>query len=124
MQIVWHGNYVKYFELGRCALLDKVSFGYREMAESGYAWPVVDIRAKYVRPLVFGQVAVIYSTLLEYENQLKIAYRINEAETGRLVTKGHSTQIALDMSTQETCFVSPRPLTERIEAVLRELTPS
>jgi len=26
MQIVWHGNYLKYMERARCALLDKIGY--------------------------------------------------------------------------------------------------
>ena len=88
MQIVWHGNYIKYFELGRCALLDEIGFGYIEMAQSGYAWPVVDVRVKYIRPLVFHQKARIEAALLEYENRLRISYRIVDPETGAVMTKG------------------------------------
>jgi acyl-CoA thioester hydrolase len=47
MDIVWHGNYVKYFEKARCALLDKIGYGYQEMRASGYAFLVTDLRAYY-----------------------------------------------------------------------------
>ena len=33
MQVVWHGNYVKYLEIARCALLDKIGYGYKEMVK-------------------------------------------------------------------------------------------
>ena len=39
MGIVWHGNYPRFLEQARSALFEKISFGYRAMAESGYAWP-------------------------------------------------------------------------------------
>jgi len=118
MQVVWHGNYVKYFEIGRCALLDIIGFGYPEMAKTGYSWPVVDLRVKYVRPLLFRQRAYIEATLLEYENRLRIGYRIHDAETGQLLTKGESTQMAVNMATGEGCLASPRCLIEPVEACL------
>ena len=43
MQIAWHGNYVKYMEVARCALLSKIGYDYNEMRRSGYIWPVVDL---------------------------------------------------------------------------------
>jgi acyl-CoA thioester hydrolase len=118
MQIVWHGNYIKYFELGRCALLDKIQFGYLEMAKSGYLWPVVDVRVKYVRPLLFHQRARIQATLLEYENRLRIGYRIFNAETGDLLTKGESIQMAVEVASMKSCFVTPECLAKRVEAAL------
>ncbi|WP_293206315.1 acyl-CoA thioesterase [Parvibaculum sp.] len=49
MNIVWHGNYSKYFELGRVALLAKIGYGYNAMKASGYAWPVIDMHIRYYR---------------------------------------------------------------------------
>mgnify|MGYP001295894616 CR=1 FL=1 len=118
MNIVWHGNYIKYFEVARCVLLDKIQFGYNEIAESGYAWPVVDVRVKYIRPLRFKQKAVIEATLLEWENRLRIKYVITDSETGAVLTKGESTQMAVEISTMTSCFVSPECLTSKVEECL------
>ena len=65
MNIVWHGNYIKYFEKARCALLEKIGYGYPQMSASGYAFPVTDIRAKYIKPLVFQQKVRATATLEE-----------------------------------------------------------
>ena len=35
LEIVWHGNYARYFEQARCALLDKIGYNYNAMKESG-----------------------------------------------------------------------------------------
>lgn len=49
MHVVWHGHYVKYLEVARCALLDKIGHNYTHMLDSGYAWPVIDMQLRYVR---------------------------------------------------------------------------
>ena len=46
MGIVWHGHYLKYFEIARCALLDSIGYNYAQMAESGYAWPIIGLRVR------------------------------------------------------------------------------
>ena len=46
MDIVWHGNYVKYLEIARNALMAKFDYDYLQMRASGYAWPIVDLRMK------------------------------------------------------------------------------
>jgi acyl-CoA thioesterase FadM len=51
MNVVWHGNHVRYFEVARCLLLERIGYTYQDMLESGYAWPVVDLRLRYYRPL-------------------------------------------------------------------------
>jgi acyl-CoA thioester hydrolase len=46
MKVVWHGNYARYLEQARCALLEKLGYSYQEMEQSGYVWPIVDLRVK------------------------------------------------------------------------------
>ena len=115
MQIVWHGNYVRFLEQARCALLDKIEFGYREMAETGYLWPVVDLRIKYVRPIRFGQEVKVTATMAEYEYRLKIDYRLADLATGEVLTKAHTIQVAVDAATKELCFQSPPVLYAKVE---------
>ena len=118
MRVVWHGNYVKYIEKGRCALLDKIGYGYLQMVEDGYAFPVTDIKIKYVRSLMFGETARIKATLIEYENRIKIKYEIFNNETGVLTTRAESTQMAVKMSTGETSFICPKTFTDKVEKIL------
>jgi acyl-CoA thioester hydrolase len=118
MQVVWHGNYLNYFEIGRRTLLEKIGYDYNDMVKSGYAFPVIEISAKYLGSLRFKDRALIKAVLVEYENRLKIQYEIRNAQTGLITTKGVSTQMALDIKTGESCFVCPRVLTDKIEALI------
>lgn len=120
MRVAWHGNYVKFIERGRCALLDKIGYGYLQMVDDGYAFPVTELKIKYVRSLAFGEEARIKASLIEYENRLKIRYEIYNAKTGVLATKAESTQMAVKMETGETCFVCPEKLIARVEALLKQ----
>lgn len=118
MQVVWHGNYARFLEQARCALLDKIAFNYREMSASGYIWPVVDMRIKYVRPIRFGQEVRVTATMVEYESRLKIGYRLADLATGEVLTKAHTIQVAVDAATQELCFESPAALKEKVQRLL------
>jgi len=118
MQIVWHGNYLNYFEIGRRALLEKIGYSYETMKESGYAFPVIEISAKYINSLRFRDRARIKAILVEYENCLIIRYEIRNAKTGQIATKGSSTQMALDMRNNESCFVCPPVLIKKVEAYI------
>ncbi|HJT06003.1 MAG TPA: acyl-CoA thioesterase [Stellaceae bacterium] len=118
MHIVWHGNYVRFLEQARCALLDKIDYNYSEMLRSGYAWPVVDLRIKYVRPVRFGQEVTARATLAEYESRIKIDYRIADLATGDVLTKAQTIQVAVDVASNEMCFESPAALTDRVRRLL------
>lgn len=114
MDVVWHGNYVRYFEQARCALLARFDYDYPAMRDSGYAWPVVDMRVKYVRPVVYGQRVTVQATIVEWENRLKIDYLVRDADTGQRLTKGYTIQVAVDMATREMCYVCPPVLWQRL----------
>ena len=114
MDIVWHGHYVKYLELARCALLDRLDYGYTRMRESGYAWPVIELRLKYVRAATFNQPLIVRATIVEWQNRLKIDYAIRDATSGAKVNTATSIQVAVDMATREMQFVSPPVLLQRL----------
>ena len=115
--VVWHGNYFRYFETARLALLEEIDYGFRHMEDSGYAWPIVETRVKFILPIRFDQTIKIEATLLEWEYRLKIAYEAFDAD-GQRATKGYTIQVAVDADTGELCIGSPPGLLQRIEIFL------
>jgi len=122
LRIVWHGNYLNYFEVGRRALLEKIGYSYDEMEKSGYAFPVIEISAKYLSSLRFKDRARVKAVLMEYENRLLIRYEIRNSQTGVLATKGVSAQMAFDIKKNDSCFVCPQILIDKVEALIRKET--
>lgn len=114
MEIVWHGHYVKYLELARCALLSRFNYDYPQMRDSGYAWPIVDMRLKYVRPATFAQKLTVRAEIVEWENRLKIEYLIRDSATGEKLNQAYTIQVAVDMSRREMLYVCPAILWERL----------
>ncbi|WP_392558856.1 acyl-CoA thioesterase [Orbus mooreae] len=113
MGVVWHGNYLKFFEKAREALFQKFNYGYKEMIESGYAWPIVDTRLKYTAMTVAEQTLQITAQLEEFENRIKIGYIIRDAQTGKKTTTGYTIQVALSTQTKEMSFITPDIFLER-----------
>lgn len=118
MEIVWHGNYPRFLEQARCALLDKIGYNYEEMRASGYAWPIVDMRIKYVRPAIFKQDIIVSAELIEFENRMVIDYRIRDAATGETLTKARTKMVALEIASGEMQFESPAVFLEKVEVFL------
>lgn len=118
MNVVWHGHYVKYLEVARCALLDLIGHNYNDMLASGYAWPVIDLQLRYVRSAVFGQTLTVRASLVEWENRLKINYLISDAATGERLTRASSVQVAVDVASREMLLASPRVFVQAVERKL------
>ena len=118
MRIVWHGHYVKYMEDARCQLLDKIGYNYQAMEDSGYLWPIVDMRLKYVASAKFASEIRVYAFLVEYETRMKIAYEIYDILSGKVLNKSHTVQVAVDLSSQEMLYESPAVFIDKIKAKL------
>ena len=114
MQIVWHGNYVKYLEVVRCALLDKIGYNYEQMLESGYVWPVIEMNLRYAGPAKFGQRLLLRAEIVEWENRLRIDYLISDLASGKRLNRASTTQVAVDIASGEMCFASPAILFEKL----------
>jgi acyl-CoA thioester hydrolase len=121
MGVTWHGNYFRYLESARSALLHKIGYNFTEMVESGYLWPVVEAHIKYLKPTRFGQRLAVRATLEEYENRLKIVYVIKDCGSGERVTTASTTQVAVGKERGEMCFASPQILLDKVHACLAAL---
>ena len=117
MSVVWHGNYARFLEEARSALLGKIGYDYLEMKASGFAWPVVEMKIKYVRALRFPQRFTVTATLEEYENRIRIGYLLR-GEDGKVTTRAGTTQVAVSIATGELNLVSPPELIEKVKACL------
>ncbi len=117
MDVVWHGHYARFFEQARCELLDLIGYNYEQMRESGYFWPIVDMRIKYVRPIRFRQDVLVAATVAEFENRLKIDYRIRDKTRAEVLTKGFTIQAAVNAQTGELCLESPAVLIEKMKRI-------
>ncbi len=73
MGVIYHANYLKYFELGRTGLIEDLGFSYLGMEESGYFAPVYDLNITYKKPLRYGDQAFV-KTWVELNDGIKTIY--------------------------------------------------
>jgi acyl-CoA thioester hydrolase len=114
MNVVWHGNYTRWLEQVRTQLMESVGYSFREMRDSGYIWPIVDLRIKYVRPIRFGHEIAVTASIVEFENRLRIDYLIRDVATGEVLTKASTIQVAVIAESGELCLECPAVLTDKL----------
>ena len=115
MGVVWHGNYVKYCEMARCAFLREIGYTYIDMKNDGYAYPIVKMDFKFVRPAMFDDEICVEVELSEFESLLKFKYTIKNADTGEILCKATTAQAAVNLENMETCFYLPEILKEKLK---------
>ncbi|WP_394232275.1 acyl-CoA thioesterase [Niallia oryzisoli] len=73
MGVIYHANYLKWFELGRTQLIEDIGYSYLEMEESGYYAPVYDVNCTYKKAIRYGERAFV-NTWVELNDGLKTVY--------------------------------------------------
>ncbi|MCW8344834.1 acyl-CoA thioesterase [Vibrio sp. ZSDZ65] len=115
MGVIYHGNFFRFFEEARRVLMSKIGYDYRAMQASGFAWPIIDTRVKYVKAIPFNHDIRVTAHLTEWENRLRVDYVIYDADNATRMCKAHTTQVAVSIETEEMCFASPRVFIEKVE---------
>jgi len=106
--VVYHANYLRYFEFGRASLMRDTAYPYREVEESGYVYPIIDLGIQFYEPLHYDDPMRIHTRPADLERvKLRFDYIITHAESGALVCKGFTKHCALNASGKPTA-VDPK----------------
>jgi acyl-CoA thioester hydrolase len=95
MGIVYHANYLPWFEVGRTTLLKEIGVPYRKLEEDGFRLPVLEISAKYVRPALYDDTLDVVTTLSE-RPLLRIRLDYEVLRAGELLATGTSVHAFVD----------------------------
>lgn len=82
MGVVYHGNYVPYFEIGRVEWLRNHGVSYKVMEENGIALPIVSMTLNYKKPARYDDLLTI-QTRFKSQQSVKIEFECaiyNEAK--------------------------------------------
>jgi acyl-CoA thioester hydrolase len=89
MSVVYHGNYVQYFEVGRVESIRALGISYKDMEEQGIIMPVIDWQARFLRPAKYDDLITIKTLLKELPVDHKITFHQEVFnEEGKLLTSG------------------------------------
>ena len=96
MGIVYHANYLPWFEVARTALLREQGFPYRQLETDGYRIPVLEVAAKFVRPALYDDTLTIVATMKEKPLlRIRLEYEVFRGE--ELLATGHSSHAFCDL---------------------------
>jgi len=65
MGVVYHANYLPWFEIGRTVLLKEIGIAYRDLETAGFRLPVLEVSARYLRPAHYDDVLEVITVLRE-----------------------------------------------------------
>jgi acyl-CoA thioester hydrolase len=97
MGIVYHTNYIVWFEVGRGEYMRQQGDDYAHLEGQGYYLPVFEVQARYLAPARYGDLVTVRTRVEEVRSrQVTFAYEVVMAETGQLLTTGWTKHVCVD----------------------------
>ena len=99
MGVVWHGNYVKYFEDGREDFGSKFGINYLDFRNRGILIPIVKIVCDFRKPLIYGDTAMVETRFVNCDAaKIQYEYTLYNHKTHEVVATGSSMQVFLNLN--------------------------
>lgn len=95
MGVVYHGNFLPWFEVGRTTLLKELGLPYRQLEAEGFRLPVLEVAVKYQRPALYDDTVTIVTTLRE-KPLLRIRLEYEARRGHELLATGHTVHAFID----------------------------
>jgi acyl-CoA thioester hydrolase len=104
--VVYHSNYLIWFEVGRVELCREYGFNYRDMEKEADAYlPVTDLRVKYRAPAKYDDELIVRSKILELRSRaISFTYEVVRANDGTLLAEGETHHIVMNSQGRARAF--------------------
>lgn len=117
MGVVYHANYLPWFEVGRTTLLKEFGVPYRQLEKDGFFLPVIEVQARYHRPALYDDTVTVVTTLREKPGlRIFLEYEIRRGD--ELLVTGKTSHVFIDRDGRPTR--PPASFIERMNVLFRE----
>ena len=117
MGVVYHSNYLIWFEVGRVEFIRQLGLNYKQMEEEGCGIAVVDVHARYKAPARYDDELVIETRLLAARGAVvRFGYRILRVPDGLLLCEGETMHVVVGVDMKKRSL--PPKYAERFAAHL------
>lgn len=118
MGIIYHANYIVWFEIARTKLMDVMDFDYAEVEAKGFYFPVLRMEARYHRPALYGRPVTVSCAIPKYTGvRICYEYEVRDEETKELLVTGYSESGVTDQTMRVTNLARAYP---EFDAVIRK----
>jgi acyl-CoA thioester hydrolase len=115
MGVVYHSNYLIWFEVGRVDLLRQLGFNYRDMEQNdGCFIAVVEVRCRYRAPARYDDEILVRTQLKNVRGSLiHFGYEVTRQSDAAVLAEGETIHIVTDSEMKK------RELPEKYQAMFR-----
>ncbi|ARI77405.1 acyl-CoA thioesterase [Halobacillus mangrovi] len=93
MGVVYHANYLVWFEIGRTAFIESLGFKYAEIEKEGVVSPVIDAQISFKNPVRYGEDTKVKTWVKHYDG-LRVTYGYEVVhENGETAVSGETKHV-------------------------------
>ena len=116
MQVVWHGNYMKYFDMARFGLFEAAGIDlYRCLAEDRCVFPITRTEVKHIAPLRPNDEFVCRAKVTEAVYKIVMRFEIRRLPSGEICARARSEQVAVRLPDMAMAFEIPASIRQALE---------
>ncbi|HZH33510.1 MAG TPA: thioesterase family protein [Pyrinomonadaceae bacterium] len=106
MGVVYHANYLVWFEIGRTEYCRARGFSYRDMEELDNAYlVVVESYCRYKAPAYYDDELIVRTRVTEMRKRsLRFGYEICRADNEKILAEGETTHVVTDVENHVRSF--------------------
>ncbi len=111
MQIVWHANYLNYFEVARAALFENSGIDlYAFFEKQKLIFPIIKTSTKHILPLRHRDEIICKATLVDARVKIIVDFEIRHADSGKVCARGRTEQVTVRVPDMEMIFSVPQEI--------------
>ena len=115
MQIVWHGNYLKYFDIARSELFDGLGVDLFEFHDrTHYIFPIIRSSVKHIHPLKRDDEFICRATVKDARTKIVVAFEIRLVADGTICARGTTEQAAVLAPEMEMVYTIPEEISRAL----------
>ena len=115
MQIVWHGHYIKYFDIARSELFDHLGvdlFAFYDRTH--FIFPIIRSAVKHIHSLKRGDEFICRATVKDARAKIVVAFEIRLVSDGTVCARGSTEQVAVRAPEMEMIYTIPEEISRAL----------
>ena len=118
-EVVWHGHYISWFEVGRNDLASRFGLDPMQLREVGLMAPVVDLSCKFKLPARYDEEITILTTMQRTETA-KLIFSYTVMRDTEMLAEGSTTHVLTDLK-GTMLYKVPSAVQQRLEEMMTYL---
>ncbi len=115
MGVVYYGNYLRWFEVGRAEYIRARGKSYKELEDEGVMLPVLEAYARYIESAAYDDLIQIRTRPLDVgQVRVKFGYQVVRLADGALLTEGYTVHACMGPTKRARRF--PKELIQLLES--------